>query len=85
MTTLLWLVLPYLALAGFVLGHVWRWRHDQFGWTTFTTQLVENRLLRWDPGYFTSARSPSSSAICSACWRRGAGSQRSVSPTHNSV
>ena len=46
MTTLLWLVLPYLALAAFVLGHVWRWRHDQFGWTTFTTQLVENRLLR---------------------------------------
>jgi nitrate reductase gamma subunit len=46
MTTLLWLVLPYLALAVFVLGHVWRWRHDQFGWRTFTTQLVENRLLR---------------------------------------
>jgi nitrate reductase gamma subunit len=46
MTTLLWLVLPYLALAVFVLGHGWRWRHDQFGWTTFTTQLVENRLLR---------------------------------------
>lgn len=46
MTTLFWLVLPYLALAVFVLGHVWRWRHDQFGWTTFTTQLVENRLLR---------------------------------------
>jgi nitrate reductase gamma subunit len=46
MTTLLWLVLPYLALAGFVLGHVWRWRHDQFGWRTFSSQLVENRLLR---------------------------------------
>jgi nitrate reductase gamma subunit len=39
-------VLPYLALAVFVVGHVWRWRHDQFGWKTFTTQLVENRLLR---------------------------------------
>jgi nitrate reductase gamma subunit len=46
MTALLWMVLPYLALAVFVLGHVWRWRHDQFGWTTFTTPLVENRLLR---------------------------------------
>jgi nitrate reductase gamma subunit len=46
MSTLFWLVLPYLALAVFVLGHVWRWRRDQFGWTTFTTQLVENRLLR---------------------------------------
>jgi nitrate reductase gamma subunit len=46
MATLLWVVLPYLALATFVLGHVWRWRHDQFGWRTFNPPLVENRLLR---------------------------------------
>lgn len=46
MATLLWLVLPYLAIAGFVLGHLWRWRYDQFGWQTFRTPLVENRLLR---------------------------------------
>jgi nitrate reductase gamma subunit len=46
MATLLWLVLPYLALAGFVLGHIWRWRYDQFGWKTFRTTLVDNRLLR---------------------------------------
>jgi len=42
----LWLVLPYLAIASFVLGHVWRWRHDQFGWRTFNPPLVGNRLLR---------------------------------------
>lgn len=46
MATLLWLVLPYLALTTFVLGHVWRWRYDQFGWRTFNPPLVENRLLR---------------------------------------
>lgn len=46
MTTLLWIVLPYLCLAVFVAGHVWRWRHDQLGWTTRTSQLLENRLLR---------------------------------------
>jgi nitrate reductase gamma subunit len=46
MVTLLWLVLPYLALAGFVLGHIWRWRYDQFGWRTFRTVLVRNRWLR---------------------------------------
>jgi nitrate reductase gamma subunit len=46
MPTLLWLVLPYLALAAFVLGHVWRWRYDRFGWTTFRTPLVRNRVLR---------------------------------------
>ncbi|MER6591145.1 respiratory nitrate reductase subunit gamma [Micromonospora purpureochromogenes] len=46
MTTFLWIVLPYLCLTVFVVGHVWRWRHDQFGWTTHTSQLLENRLLR---------------------------------------
>lgn len=46
MATLLWVVLPYLAVASFVLGHLWRWRYDQFGWKTFRTYLVENRLLR---------------------------------------
>ena len=46
MTTLVWIVLPYLCLAVFVVGHVWRWRHDQFGWTTRTSQLLESRLLR---------------------------------------
>jgi len=46
MTTLVWVVLPYACLAVFVAGHVWRWRHDQFGWTTHTSQLLENRLLR---------------------------------------
>lgn len=47
MSTLLWVVFPYLCLAVFVVGHVWRWRTDQFGWTTHTTQLLENRILRW--------------------------------------
>jgi respiratory nitrate reductase gamma subunit len=42
----LWVVLPYVALTVFAVGHVWRWRTDQFGWTTRTTQLLENRLLR---------------------------------------
>jgi nitrate reductase gamma subunit len=46
MATLLWLVVPYLAMAVFVLGHLWRWRHDRFGWTTLRTPLVRNRLLR---------------------------------------
>ncbi|MFI7294425.1 respiratory nitrate reductase subunit gamma [Streptomyces sp. NPDC050121] len=43
---LLWVVLPYVALAIFVLGHVWRYRYDKFGWTTRSSQLYENRLLR---------------------------------------
>lgn len=46
MNTAIWIVLPYLCLAVFVAGHMWRWRHDQFGWTSHTSQLLENRLLR---------------------------------------
>ncbi|WP_112471132.1 respiratory nitrate reductase subunit gamma [Streptomyces triticisoli] len=43
---LLWVILPYLSLAFFVLGHIWRYRYDKFGWTTRSSQLYENRLLR---------------------------------------
>ncbi|MEU5523398.1 respiratory nitrate reductase subunit gamma [Streptomyces sp. NPDC093250] len=43
---MLWVVLPYLSLAVFVLGHIWRYRYDKFGWTTRSSQLYERRLLR---------------------------------------
>ncbi|AZM64068.1 MULTISPECIES: respiratory nitrate reductase subunit gamma [unclassified Streptomyces] len=43
---LLWVVLPYISLAVFVLGHIWRYRYDKFGWTTRSSQLYERRLLR---------------------------------------
>ncbi|HEY0950104.1 respiratory nitrate reductase subunit gamma, partial [Nocardioides sp.] len=46
MSTLLWIVVPYACLTVFAVGHVWRWRHDQFGWTTHTSQLLESRILR---------------------------------------
>jgi nitrate reductase gamma subunit len=42
----LWVALPYLSLAVFVVGHVWRHRRDQLGWTARSTQLLEQRLLR---------------------------------------
>ena len=42
-----WLALPYVAITIFVVGHIWRYRHDQFGWTARSTQLLESRLLRW--------------------------------------
>ncbi len=46
MDTLLWGVLPYLVLLMIVGGTIWRWRYDQFGWTTRSSQLYESRLLR---------------------------------------
>ena len=43
---LLWGVLPYVTVAILVGGTVWRYRYDQFGWTTRSSQLYESRLLR---------------------------------------
>jgi len=43
---MLWVVVPYVSIAVFVVGHVWRYRYDKFGWTTRSSQLYENRLLR---------------------------------------
>jgi nitrate reductase gamma subunit len=42
-----WLVLPYASIAVFAVGHWWRYRRDQFGWTSQSTQLLESRLLAW--------------------------------------
>jgi nitrate reductase gamma subunit len=42
-----WVAVPYFALGVFVVGHIWRWRYDQFGWTSRSTQLQERRLLKW--------------------------------------
>lgn len=43
---LLWVVLPYVSAAVFVVGHLWRYRYDRFGWTTRSSQVYESRLLR---------------------------------------
>lgn len=43
---LLWDVLPYVTIATFVVGTIWRYRYDKFGWTTRSSQLYERRLIR---------------------------------------
>jgi nitrate reductase gamma subunit len=47
-----WLVLPYASIVVFLAGHWWRYRHDQFGWTTRSSQLLESRLLAWGSNLF---------------------------------
>jgi nitrate reductase gamma subunit len=49
---LLWVVLPYVSLTLFIAGHVWRYRYDQFGWTSRSTQLLESRWLAWGSNLF---------------------------------
>jgi nitrate reductase gamma subunit len=43
--TFFWVLLPYVALTSFVVGHVWRYRRDGYTWTARSTQLLERRLL----------------------------------------
>ncbi len=49
---LLWVIVPYVSLAIFVVGHYWRYKYDKFGWTTRSSQLYERRLLRWGSPLF---------------------------------
>ena len=49
---LLYVVLPYAALAVFVVGHWWRYRRDQYGWGARSTQLLESRVLKYASNVF---------------------------------
>ncbi|WP_226343795.1 respiratory nitrate reductase subunit gamma [Agilicoccus flavus] len=46
MDVLLWVIVPYVCLAIFVVGHLWRYKYDKFGWTTRSSQMYESKLLR---------------------------------------
>jgi nitrate reductase gamma subunit len=48
----LWVIIPYVAVTVFVIGHVLRYRYDKFSWTTRSSQLYEQRLLRWGSPLF---------------------------------
>ncbi len=38
-------IVPYVCLTVLVVGHVWRYRFDQFGWTSRSSQLYEKKYL----------------------------------------
>jgi respiratory nitrate reductase gamma subunit len=42
-----WIIVPYVAITVFAVGHWWRYRTDQFAWTSRSTQLLERRVLGW--------------------------------------
>ena len=43
----LWIIFPYAAIAVFAVGHWYRYRTDQFHWTTRSTQLLDRRVMGW--------------------------------------
>ncbi len=44
---LLWVVFPYIALTVFVVGLVWRYSSDPYGWTSKSSELLEKKWLSW--------------------------------------
>ena len=51
-SVLLYAVLPYAAIAVFVVGTAWRYRRDQYGWGARSTQFLESRVLRYGSTIF---------------------------------
>ncbi|CAM3483407.1 respiratory nitrate reductase subunit gamma [Isoptericola cucumis] len=47
-----WVVVPYVTFAVLVVGSIWRYRYDKFGWTTRSSELYEKRLLRYGSPLF---------------------------------
>lgn len=46
MDVVLWVMVPWICMAVFVVGHFWRYKYDKFGWTTRSSQMYESKLLR---------------------------------------
>ena len=42
---LLWVIFPYVCMVVFVIGHIFRYRYDQFGWTAKSSEFFEKKQL----------------------------------------
>jgi len=40
-----WVILPYLCLVIFIVGLIYRYRYDQFGWTAKSSEFIEKKHL----------------------------------------
>ncbi len=41
----LWVIFPYICIAIFIVGHIFRYRNDQFGWTAKSSEFIEKKQL----------------------------------------
>ena len=39
-----WVIYPYLCLAIFVIGHIARYKYDQFSWTAKSSEMIEKTI-----------------------------------------
>ncbi|HLS07059.1 MAG TPA: respiratory nitrate reductase subunit gamma [Bacillota bacterium] len=42
----LWVIIPYVSLTIFIVGHIYRYKTDRFGWTAKSSQFLEQKRLR---------------------------------------
>lgn len=43
----LWVIVPYLCVAIFFIGHIARFKFDQFSWTAKSSEFIEKKQLKW--------------------------------------
>ena len=43
----LWVIMPYLCIAIFFLGHLARFKFDKFSWTAKSSEFIEKKQLKW--------------------------------------
>ena len=42
-----WVIFPYLMLASFIIGHIYRYTYDPYGWKAKSSEFLEKKRLRW--------------------------------------
>lgn len=45
MNQFLWVIFPYICIVIFIVGHIFRYQYDQFGWTAKSSEFIEKRQL----------------------------------------
>ena len=40
-----WIIFPYLCIATFIVGHIFRYRYNQFNWTAKSSEFIEKKQL----------------------------------------
>ncbi|WP_436854556.1 respiratory nitrate reductase subunit gamma [Staphylococcus caeli] len=43
----LWIILPYVCVAIFIIGHLARFKFDKFSWTAKSSEFIEKKQLKW--------------------------------------
>ncbi|MNO14903.1 Nitrate reductase-like protein NarX [compost metagenome] len=43
----LWVIFPYICLVVFIVGHIYRYRKDQFNWTAKSSEFIEKKQLKY--------------------------------------